>query len=421
MLRLLKTLSRNKLFYVFAFLIVLMFPSTLYLQSDKDKTVVITTVGIDKEDDEYNISLLAIIPKGSNDINANLEVFEAKGKSVAEALDNLALNSGKKIGLAHCDCIIFSLDVAKNNVATILDYFIRTANLTSNATLVATDGKSKDLINATKSSNNLLDLSLKNIVMFQEENSLLENVTIQKFYRNYFTEVSTFYVPIISSEKPKQEDKQSSSGGSGSEGNEPGDSSGGSGGSSGGEQQQGKIKNENRILVLKNGKLSRELNDDEKFIYNLLSSNSENLRLTIEDVNDQYVNNSTEIFQQVDKQIIPWYSFKEGKPIATYNIVWSIMMDEIISEDNFHYASIDGLQNFLSDTVKELIHKQINQKLESTTKLMKEYKTDVLGLYTKFNAFCNKNWKEYLGTLEDPEEYLQGIDIKINLSLNYVI
>lgn len=189
MLRPLKTLSRNKLFYVFAFLIVIMFPSTLYLQSDKDKTVVITTVGIDREEDEYNISLLAVIPKGSNDINANLEVFEAKGKSVAEALDNLSLNSGKKIGLAHCDCIIFSLEVAEDNVAMVLDYFIRTANLTSNATLVATDGKSKDLINATKSSNNLLDLSLKNIVMFQEETSLLENVSIQKFYRNYFTKV----------------------------------------------------------------------------------------------------------------------------------------------------------------------------------------------------------------------------------------
>ena len=56
-----------------------------------------------------------------------------------------------------------------DNVTRYLDYFIRSANLTTNASLIATDGKASDLLSATKSSNNLLDLSLRSIVQFKEE------------------------------------------------------------------------------------------------------------------------------------------------------------------------------------------------------------------------------------------------------------
>ena len=203
MLKAIKLVMRNKIFYVFALLIVIMFPSTLYMQSDKDNTLIVTTIGIDKDTNsgDYEITSLAVIPKGSDDVHANLELFKSKGSTVSEALDNMSLTTGKKVGLAHCDSLIFSIDVIKENLAKTLDYFIRTSNLTTNATLIATNGKSSNLLNATKSSNNLLDLSLKNIVMFQEERSLLNNTNIEKFYRHYFSENSLFYMPLISIEK----------------------------------------------------------------------------------------------------------------------------------------------------------------------------------------------------------------------------
>lgn len=417
MFKVLQILSRNKLFYVFAFLIVIMFPSALYMQSDKDRTIVVTTIGIDKKEDEYTLSALAVIPKGSNDINANLEVFEADGDSVSDALDKIAINTGKKIGLAHCDCIIFSKDITEDNVTLILDYFIRTANLTTNAALVVAEGKSKDLIEATKSSNNLLDLSLKNIVMYQEERTLLEEITIEKFYRNYFTESSTFYLPILDTEKPEEEAKTTSS--SGSAGNEP--EGGDQGGDSSSSQSQTKIKNEGKILILKQGKKVRELTEDEMFIYNLLSPTSIYDRVVVEGINDQYVTNSTEIYQQVDKFVLPIYTFEDGKPVITYNIWQSLMVDEIIGEENFHYASMDSLQNYLSDIVQDKIKALVQERLDKTTTLMKQDNVDILDIYDKFNAFHHGKWKKYLSTLENQEEYLQNVEMRINLYLNYVI
>ena len=180
-----------------------MLPSTLYMQSDKDDTIIITTIGIDKESSGYKLTALAVIPKGSNDINSNLEVFNATGDTISQALDTIALDTGKKIGLAHCDCIILSQEILNENITRLMDYFIRTANLTTNATLVATDSEANKLIEATKSSNNLLDLSLKSIVTYQEKSSMYDDITLEKFYRTHYMKSSTFNLPIISLARAK--------------------------------------------------------------------------------------------------------------------------------------------------------------------------------------------------------------------------
>lgn len=408
MLRLFKTVSRNKLFYIFAFLIILMFPSTLYLQSSKDQTIIITTIGIDKEDDNIKLSALAVVPKGGNDISANLEVFEGTGDTISSALENIASSTGKDIGLAHCDCIAISLPAMSDNVTRYLDYFIRSANLTTNASLIATDGKASDLLSATKSSNNLLDLSLRSIVQFKEERTLLESVNIEKFYRQYFTESGTFYLPILSTE-----DNNSSKGESSSQ-QEGQDNQGGAG------QGEKKISDRNQVAVITKGKYQRTLEDDEAFIYSLLAPNSKYMKIIADNINDSSVNNSKETFEQVNKLVIPKYSFINGVPTATYSVILNLRIDEV-SGENFSYASIDGLNNYLTDTVKSKIEKQVQDKLQTTIESMKSNNTDILNLYTKFNAFKHNKWSEYLNTLDNPNNYLEGVDIKIKLTLLNVV
>lgn len=406
MLRLFKIVSRNKLFYIFAILIIIMFPSTLYLQSSKDQTVIVTTIGIDKEGDEIKLSALAVVPKGGNDISANLEVFEGKGDTISSALEDIANSTGKDIGLAHCDCIALSISAMSDNVSKYLDYFIRAANLTTNASLIATDGKASDLLSATKSSNNLLDLSLRNIVQFKEERSLLESVNIEKFYRQYFTESSTFYMPILSTE-----DNNSSKGNS---------SSSEEGGKEESGQGEKKISGEDKVAVITKGKYQRTLSEEEAFIYSLLAPNSKYMKIVVDNINDASVNSSKETFEQVNKLVIPKYSFIDGVPTATYSVILNLRIDEV-NGDNFSYASIDGLHNYLTDTVKSEIKKQVQDKLKIIIEKMKSENTDILNLYTKFNAYTHNKWKDYLSTLNNPSDYLEGIDIKINLTLLNVV
>lgn len=390
-----------------------MFPQTIYMQSDNNTKLVVTTIGIDKsdEDDGYSLTALAVIPKVSTDVNANLELFEGKGETISEALNNISLNTGKQIGLAHCDCIILSLDVLKENIACVLDYFIRTSNLTTNATILSTDQEAKKLVEASKSSNNFLDLTLKDIVTYEEQTTLLENTTIERFYRSYFGKSSTFFLPIIEVE---QDDKGGESGGS--QGSGDSESSGGSS-----QDSSGKIQNKTDIAVLAQGKYVRKLTDDEKFIYSLLSKSSEYQNIEIENINDEYVNDSLEIYQQVAKLSLPIYKFVDGKPVVSYDVWINIMMEEINSANNFAFASIDSLQNFLSNTAESEILKVIDQKRISTIETMHTEKNDILNLYKKFNAYKHREWKEYLNTLDNQEDYLTQVDIQINMHLSYVI
>ena len=412
----LKKIIKNKYFIIITILILIMLPSTLYMSSDKDDTIIITTIGVDKEDNKYTLTALAIIPKGSEDINSNLEIFKADGDTISQALDTIALDTGKKIGLAHCDCIVLSQEVLDENITKIMDFFIRTSNITTNATLVATDSKANKLIEATKSSNNLLDLSLKNIVTYQEKNSLLDDITLERFYRTHYMKSSTFYLPILSVDESSNKDSQSSG-----DNESSGNTSGGSSGSGGTQSQQIKIKNDSKIAILEHGKFSRIMTEEEMFIYNLLSPSSKSIRIEVENINDEYVNNSKEIYQQVEKFVLPIYRFIEDKPVVEYHIWLSIMIDEIISEENFAYASIDSLQNFLSDPVKQQIHKQVKDKLEFTVKTMNSEKDDILQLYEKFNAFHTGAWNKYIMSLENQQNYLENVDIDIKLYLNYVI
>lgn len=413
MLSILKKISRNKIFYCFLFLILLMFPSSLYHPSDNNTKLVVTTIGIDKDDDSgYNITALAVIPKVSTDVNANLESFEGKGNSISEALHNITLNTGKDIGLAHCDCLILSFDIMQENVATILDYFIRTSNLTTNAALLSTDGKAKDLVEASKNSNNLLDLTLKDIVSYEETATLLENTTIEKFYRQYFSDGGTFILPVISTAKQGKKNVTEESSKDGSADSTQGQKD---------NQSGGKINNQEKIAVLNKGKFERILSEDENFIYNLLSKTSQYINIEIDDINDQYTTQSIEIYQQVNKIGIPLYKFDNGKPYVEYNIWLNIMLEEVQSSNNFSFASIDSLQNYISDTVKEKLLSTIEDKRFSTVQTMQTEQDDILNLYAKFNAFNHKKWQNYLSSLESKNEYLSNMDIKLNIHLSYVI
>ena len=421
MLNLIGKAYKNKVFWVIAFLIIITFPNTLYKQSDKDTTIVATSIGIEKKEDKYSVSILAVIPKGESDVNSNLEIFEAEGNTVSEALDSITLDIGRKIGLAHCDCIVFTEEIMHDNLTQILDYFTRTANLSTNPTLIATPSSAKELLEAVKSSNNLLDLSLKNIISSQEDRTLLKNITLDRFYRAYFSPNSTFTIPLLTTDKPPS----SQSGNSGS--NMPEESNGGassgssSSGGSGGSGAQAKIKNDNKIAILRDGALIGHLSKDEQFIYNLLTKPSSHQKFTLENINDENFKNSTVVFQEADKFIIPKYKFIDGKPVVQYNIWLSIMIDEVLSTDNNSYSSISGTQNFLTDTITNEFNKMVNEKLEITNALMQENKYDILNLYSKFNAYKYRKFYDYLQTLENETDYMQNMSIEINVKLNYVI
>ena len=132
----LRKLSKNKVFYVFLFLIIILFPGTLYKTAQSESRAILTAVAIDKIDNELEITSTVLTSGGGTKYADNLQIVSAKGNSVSECFEKISSNLGKTIGLAHAEIIILGDEIIKDNAYKYLNYFISTNNLTTNAVIV---------------------------------------------------------------------------------------------------------------------------------------------------------------------------------------------------------------------------------------------------------------------------------------------
>ena len=53
----------------------------------------------------------------------------------------------------------------------------------------------------------------------------------------------------------------------------------------------------------------------------------------------------------------------------------------------------------------------------SAVNICKEYNVDCLNIYQTFNAYNKDKWQKYISSLENPEDYMQNVDIYVNVKL----
>ena len=91
------------------------------------------------------------------------------------------------------------------------------------------------------------------------------------------------------------------------------------------------------------------------------------------------------------------------------------------SDKNANGVSLGAKMKMGAIIVQKSANKQIWSTEHIVTNAFESKNDDILNIYDKFNAFKHKSWHEYLHNLENPENYMKNVDLKINLHLNYVI
>ena len=188
---------RYKTFYVIIAIILFFLPTTLYMPSQAQSRAIVTAIGIDKVDDMYEVTMAMITPKNSGQVAGGNMVDSGTGSSVSIAMQNLSINLGKVIGLQHCSFIIISDEVFKEDVTGVLDYFIRSNNLTADAHLVNCPDSSKELIKEGASASESSVATMNDIVQFNNDYLYSEAVTIYEFYNRYLSPSGSVFVPIL--------------------------------------------------------------------------------------------------------------------------------------------------------------------------------------------------------------------------------
>ena len=285
--------TRNTVRYYILIVAVLafLFFSNDFGLTDVQKTAIILSVGIDREDDGFILTSQIAVPQPSKQGNATETVqLVSRGNTVAQAFEQINAKTGWYPKLVFCKLIILGEKTAQQNVFDALDYFLLDEYLSDGCLVATCDGFAKDLLNTAA----LVDPS-SSVAMTKVLSSHAQRVgtvlptSLRQFATTYFSESKSGFLPILKTE-PQQE-KIGENGGTGSNENQNsgqnsqqnGSSGGGSSGSSsdGGSQSQNKqgeqptdkpVFSAQETALFVAGKRVGTLTKEETFAYNAVKN-----------------------------------------------------------------------------------------------------------------------------------------------------
>ncbi|MDQ0216031.1 spore germination protein KC [Oikeobacillus pervagus] len=140
---------------IFLLLIVSLFLSGCWNRREFNELAITSGIGIDKVKNEYRVTAQVINPQAIANpkglgVGSPFIVFEAKDKTIIKALRKLALNSPRKIYVAHLNILIIEEEVASEGIGEILDLFYRDQEIRSDFdVLVTKDHSAKDVLSTS--------------------------------------------------------------------------------------------------------------------------------------------------------------------------------------------------------------------------------------------------------------------------------
>lgn len=286
-------LKRAKFFLIIVLLLFTFFFSNDFGLIDVEKTSIVTAIAVDYENDEYLVTTQAAVPEATDTNTENQKAqLSGKGKTVGEALKDLADLSGWFPKLAFCNLIILGNNLANDNVLNVLDYFAKTLRIQDSALVVLAQKQAKDLLSLSTPLDNISSFAMQKIIY--KTSGFDRDVcptNIKTFCANHYSFASSAYMPLV---KVVSADNGSSSGGQ-KQDNSGGNSSTGGGNtqkSSGSNADSNNLFDARTTALFKDGKKVGELDEKLTLTFNAFNYplSGTNLSVPEVDINGKKVN-----------------------------------------------------------------------------------------------------------------------------------
>ena len=200
--------SKNTVRY---YLVVLIFLAFLFFSNnfgliDVQKTAIVMAMGIDREDDVFIVTSQIAIPQASKQGKQTQAVqLVSRGKTVAEALDEINAKTGWYPKLVFCDLILLGENTAKQNVFDTLDFFLFDEYLSDDCQVAVCGGLAKDVLNTTALVDPSTSTALSKILSPHAERvgSAMPS-SLRDFAIGYFSESKSGFLPIVKTEAQQE-------------------------------------------------------------------------------------------------------------------------------------------------------------------------------------------------------------------------
>lgn len=429
----LKFVKQHTWIIIVLFLLFL-FPQSLTDQAKLNMRVIITGIGVDYIDDQYQITAQLVLPENgaeSGGISARISYITSNGKSISECVQNTSYKLGKFTELSHVEYILVGETMKEHNLASSLDYFFRNFKLKKSITLLTCLGTAKSAIMKTSQLELGVALSLQKIYLSHER-------SISAVAKNYITFIAdsnsksgtsvidTFMVTNKDSSNSEQSQSSSSQDASGSSVSSDTESSQSTGNSptssqeSAGESAQ--ILLYSPLILFKNGIYFGKLEKREEILgYYLSNKNSRNGNIFVTNFSfgeAQNINFNIRIDQMHVSQKLEWSS---NKPVHKISIkIDECRIDELSSATSTNIA----LYKFLDVQTQQMLLKTAEEKIAgliaSTWQTSQSLNFDIFQTANLGYKFCTKQWDNFINNLDDPQNYVQDIQVVVDVEFGQV-
>lgn len=417
MIRALKKLWRNKIFYAFLCVCLIYTPFTLYKTSDKNDQAIITAIALDKIDDGgVELSMLVFSSTGGGQ-QSKVVLVSQKGSSMSDAIQKANFKLGKRVALAHCEAVVVDNELASDNLRMYLDYFIKQGSVTGNAYVFQADN-AKELLQTALSTQYLNDIGIKDLIKSNEENIFSKRCNIDDYMMDYYSEVPIAYVPYLQLEEASGDSGQNGEEGVSSSNSTSGDASGS--GTSSSETSKKEVNYQGDVAINKSGKFVRMMTEDEKMAMRLLAPNVKNMSLEVNNIEVEDVGNVDKFFIRVrNKGVNAKYHFVENRPTIDYKINLYVATEEMDMQ-KYNINSYSELTNFVRGKLKDAFVNKVADYVDNLKTSAVNSNLDFFNAGKYFNRLCNKKWKQYMST-HDQSNYLNDLDINVSINIVEII
>ena len=403
-----KLLKIYKLMILFFVLVLILSPKSVTNRPEIETKLLLTSIGLDKVEDQYRVSATAVMPQESQNGSTMRLNVGVEADSVSAAFEKLSLKMGKKLELGLCGLIVIGDTFGDESILPHLNYLMASGKIIPGAYLVLSLGKSaKETI---EMSNMLSEASSNGLSKLIEHNALdtnMPSITLLKFLSETGSVTKSSYIPCIEiGKKDSGSDQEKPSDGGSDEGQ-----SSGSGADKKGETE---IKSLSKIAFYRDGRQIKLLDDEQTRGFTWSDKTSTQGLVSLENLKVQDIEVGQIFCQLRSKKIKIKTGIDNGVPQTKMSVeVLLELEDRYKLSDLFKYYGIS--EEEINQNIKNQFAVKIENELVSVINVMKECDCDAMGLTTNLYKFHYNDYNNY----PDKENILSAMQVDYDIKVKF--
>lgn len=391
----------HAIFILFCIICVVFLPNAVVAQPQSRTKLVVRAIGVDKNDDGYEVSAIVFIPKATQTFSENYQVVSGKGNSFYEAFSNIGIETGREVALSHTSVVYVNDRICEEGLVESLDYLIRDYSLNNSSNLVYVETSAKEIVEASKNVIQNSGVKIGDVAKFDEDKVVLLQSNIESVFASAYSNSKCAMINVMELSDElglESSGSQQEEGGGQSEGN-----------------SNKKILNEGKSLVLKNGKKALLIDKDETSALRFGKKLSQVGFMELNNFSNENFENAHLAFI-IEKNVVAYTpTFKNGKPVLKIDIMPKLRLAEVNQKTHDEKIFL-GQPNIATESLVSAVNEKIKTDFSSVLTKLKNKNLDVLSAYEKFNAASHSTFQKFLSSLENKEAYFQNIELEIHVS-----